>query len=220
MPKPHLLYVADHVLLLLGLFAGDRRDRPALRFRAADPPDDGRIASRYEGADGRKGQGDDQGALGTRVRRLGPALRLRLLCADRICLRHGARLPGGDRCAPERNGGGTWDAGDGPARLLCREQGRHEGRVLADVAAGIGIDREAFLRDFESEEAAEETWTDFSLAQRAGITGFPTLLAGAEEGAPYAMVTQGFQPAEVIIPPLERWLLALDERSASGALLS
>ena len=87
--------------------------------------------------------------------------------------------------------------------------------ILADVAARVGIDREDFLRDFGSDEAAEETWTDFAVAKRAGITKFPTLLAGAQEGAPYAMVTQGFQPAEAIISPLERWLRALDERSAS-----
>jgi putative protein-disulfide isomerase len=88
--------------------------------------------------------------------------------------------------------------------------------VLADVAAERGLDRDAFLQAFGSAEAKEATWTDFAIAQRAGITGFPTLLAGTAEGAPYTIVTQGFQPAERILPPLGRWLQALEHASAPG----
>jgi putative protein-disulfide isomerase len=78
--------------------------------------------------------------------------------------------------------------------------------VLADLAAEAGLDREGFLTAFRSEEAKQETWTDFAIAQRAGITGFPTLLAGSAERAEYSVVTQGYQTGERIIPMLERWL--------------
>jgi putative protein-disulfide isomerase len=79
-------------------------------------------------------------------------------------------------------------------------------QVLADIAAQSGFDRETFLQAFRGEEAKQETWHDFASAQRAGITGFPTLIAGGGQGAPYALVTQGYQPSDRLIPPLARWL--------------
>lgn len=80
--------------------------------------------------------------------------------------------------------------------------------VLADLATQAGFDREEFVGAFRSDEAKQETWTDFAIAQRAGITGFPTLLAGSGEGAEYGIVTQGYQPQERIVQTLERWLEA------------
>ena len=53
-----------------------------------------------------------------------------------------------------------------------------------------------------------ENYCDFAIAQGAGITGFPTLIAGVGEGAPYTLVTQGYQPADRLIPPLTSWLEA------------
>ena len=79
-------------------------------------------------------------------------------------------------------------------------------QVLADIAAQSGFDREAFLQAFRGEEAKQETWHDFASAQRAGITGFPTLIAGVGEEAPYSLVTQGYQPSDRLIPLLARWL--------------
>lgn len=81
-----------------------------------------------------------------------------------------------------------------------------DGGVLADLATEAGLDREEFSAAFRSEEARQETWSDFAIAQRAGITGFPTLLAGSTERAEYGVVTQGYAPAERILPVLERWL--------------
>jgi len=54
--------------------------------------------------------------------------------------------------------------------------------VLADLATEVGLDREGFLTAFRSEEAKQETWADFGIARRAGITGFPTLLAECRDG--------------------------------------
>jgi putative protein-disulfide isomerase len=79
-------------------------------------------------------------------------------------------------------------------------------QVPADIAAQSGRDREVFLQAFRGEEAKQETWHDFASAQRAGITGFPTLMAGVGEGAPYTLVAQGYQPADCLIPPLTTWL--------------
>ncbi|HYH37125.1 MAG TPA: DsbA family protein [Azospirillum sp.] len=81
--------------------------------------------------------------------------------------------------------------------------------VLADLATALGIDRDGFLAAFETEDAKQETWRDYGISHQAGITGFPTLLAGPGGGAPYAAVTRGYQPAESIIPALERWLAAV-----------
>ena len=84
-------------------------------------------------------------------------------------------------------------------------------QVLADIAAQSGFDREIFLQAFRGEEEKQETSHDFASAQRAGITGFPTLIAGVGDGAPYTLVTQGFQAAESLITPLAHWLEAVIE---------
>src|SRR3954469_16312810 len=73
-------------------------------------------------------------------------------------------------------------------------------QVLADNAAQSGFDRETFLQAFRGKEAKLEAWQDLASAQRAGITGFPTLIAGFGEGAPYALVTQGYQLPDCLIP--------------------
>ena len=78
--------------------------------------------------------------------------------------------------------------------------------ILANLAAEIGLNREEFAKALRSEEAKQETWADFGIAQRAGVTGFPTLLAELGDRAEYGIVTQGYQPADRILPVLERWL--------------
>jgi putative protein-disulfide isomerase len=78
--------------------------------------------------------------------------------------------------------------------------------VLADLAARAGAGSDAFLEAFHSEDAKQETWRDYGLSQRSGIAGFPTLLAGDGTGNSDSAVTRGYQPAERILPVLERWL--------------
>lgn len=78
--------------------------------------------------------------------------------------------------------------------------------VLAELSSEIGIDRRMFLHAFRDDETRQETWQDFAIAQKAGITGFPSLIAGVGEGTEYSIVTLGYQPADRILPPLERWL--------------
>ena len=89
--------------------------------------------------------------------------------------------------------------------------------VLADLAAEGGFHRSEFLEAFRSDEAREETWQDFAIAQRAGIRGFPCLIAGAGEGGQYSIVTRGYQPAERLLPPLEKWLQSVQQATSGLA---
>jgi putative protein-disulfide isomerase len=78
--------------------------------------------------------------------------------------------------------------------------------VLADIAETFGFDPAVFAAAVVSEDARNETWRDYAVSQGAGVTGFPTLIAGKGEGREYAMVTHGFQTADRILPALDRWL--------------
>lgn len=78
--------------------------------------------------------------------------------------------------------------------------------VLADLAAGFNFDRAAFLAAFGEEEAKVQAWTDFQVAQRTGITGFPTLIAGTGKEDGWGLVTQGYQPAPAVLSTIDRWL--------------
>lgn len=80
---------------------------------------------------------------------------------------------------------------------------------LTAIAAGLGMERDAFRAAFDSDAARQETHEDFALSRRAGIQGFPTLLAGAGEGGQYLLVTHGFRRAEAILPALEQWRASL-----------
>ncbi len=78
--------------------------------------------------------------------------------------------------------------------------------TLADLAADFGVDRDAFLADFDTDELKNETWADYGVSQRAGVTGFPTLIAGPNAEGTYGVVTRGYQPAEQVLPVLHNWL--------------
>jgi len=82
-------------------------------------------------------------------------------------------------------------------------------QVLADLAAEFGLDRDAFLAELGDEDLKHETWRDYGVSQRAGVKGFPTLIAGPNADATFALVTSGFQPAEQILPMIDRWVAGL-----------
>jgi len=77
--------------------------------------------------------------------------------------------------------------------------------VLADLAAETGVARETFLELFNADDVRQETQTDFSIARRAGITGFPTLIAGRGEGEPYVALSIGYQPLHRIESLIAQW---------------
>ncbi|WP_026440227.1 DsbA family protein [Acidocella facilis] len=81
--------------------------------------------------------------------------------------------------------------------------------VLTDLAMELGMDEFGFKTPFNDAAVAAETMQDFALAQQAGIRGFPTLIAGTGDQSGYALVTNGFQRADRLIPALTAWLETL-----------
>ncbi len=80
--------------------------------------------------------------------------------------------------------------------------------VLAEIAAGLGLDLARFDEDLASEDVKNETWGDYATSQNAGVRGFPTLIVGKNTDGTYAMVTRGFQARETVLASLDAWLAA------------
>jgi putative protein-disulfide isomerase len=78
--------------------------------------------------------------------------------------------------------------------------------VLAGIAGQAGIEPDGFLDAFHSEDAKQETWRDYGISQQAGITGFPTLIAGEGGSSPYTEITRGYQPADRVLAIVDQWL--------------
>ncbi|HEY1752061.1 MAG TPA: DsbA family protein [Caulobacteraceae bacterium] len=78
--------------------------------------------------------------------------------------------------------------------------------VLADVAAAQGFDRGAFLTALADPGLKEETWRDYAIAQRAGATGFPTLIVGPNADGSYALVTRGYNDIAHLVAGIDGWL--------------
>jgi putative protein-disulfide isomerase len=76
--------------------------------------------------------------------------------------------------------------------------------VLAAIAEESGQNREAFRVEIDTEETITETWMDFETSRRLGVTGFPTLLAGSDEGG-YEIITAGFRKWEAVRERIEGW---------------
>lgn len=74
--------------------------------------------------------------------------------------------------------------------------------VLADMAAPYGMEREAFLQMWQSEEARKATRVDFETAQKLGVTGFPTV-AYENEGGLHA-VAAGYSTTEQMCERIAR----------------
>lgn len=81
-----------------------------------------------------------------------------------------------------------------------------QGETLADLASEMGLDRARFLQQWESEDAKQETWRDYAISQRAGVTGFPTLVAGPNEEGVFGVVTRGYAPPEQVVGVLKDWI--------------
>lgn len=77
--------------------------------------------------------------------------------------------------------------------------------TLTNLAAEVGLEREGFRREFESDDAKQETLADFHYAQRSQITGFPTLV-GITEGETPVALTIGFRPWAQMEPAMTQWL--------------
>ena len=89
--------------------------------------------------------------------------------------------------------------------------------VLAELAQQAGIERDGFLEAFRSEDAKQETWRDYGISQQAGITGFPTLIAGDGGSNHYTEITRGYQPADHVIARVDQWLAGRTRESPPAA---
>src|SRR6185437_9005868 len=75
--------------------------------------------------------------------------------------------------------------------------------TLGEIAEELGFEREPFLADWSTDEAKQETWRDYAISQRAGVTGFPTLVAGPNAEGVYGVVTRGFAPGDQVVAILK-----------------
>jgi putative protein-disulfide isomerase len=78
--------------------------------------------------------------------------------------------------------------------------------ALASLAAEQGFDRAAFLTGLAEEALKQETWRDYAISQRAGVTGFPTLILGPKADGTYALVTRGYNGPADIVPAIDAML--------------
>lgn len=76
--------------------------------------------------------------------------------------------------------------------------------VLVELAERTGFACSEFAEAFDSVAQREATAADVSWAQNLGIAGFPTLLA--ERNGQLALLTNGYQPLDVLQPLLAHWL--------------
>lgn len=84
--------------------------------------------------------------------------------------------------------------------------------VLIDLAEQAGYSRNKFSRAFVAEAGQTAVSADFAWVADLGIRGFPTLLA--ERDGMLALLSNGYQPADSILPLLQRWMEA---GNAAGA---
>lgn len=78
--------------------------------------------------------------------------------------------------------------------------------VLADLAAGLGVDRTAFLQAFHSEAAHARTLAHFRQTRQAGVRGFPALIL--QQDTRLHTISQGCQTLDTVCA-------ALDDRLSS-----
>lgn len=76
--------------------------------------------------------------------------------------------------------------------------------VLADLAAGLGADRQAFLQAFDSEAARARTQAHFRQARQGGVRGFPALIL--QQDTQLHSVSTGCQPLDTVRAALDGWL--------------
>ncbi|MBT9539812.1 DsbA family protein [Thiobacillus sp.] len=77
--------------------------------------------------------------------------------------------------------------------------------VLAELAAGLGMDAAAFQQAFDSEAARARTQAHFAQSRKAGVRGFPTLIL--QRGEQLDRITDGWQPLDAVQAELDRLLL-------------
>jgi putative protein-disulfide isomerase len=77
--------------------------------------------------------------------------------------------------------------------------------VLAELAAGLGIDAAKFSSAFDSDAARAKTRAHFAQSRKAGVRGFPTLIL--QRGDQLDRITDGYLPLDTVRAGLDRLLL-------------
>jgi putative protein-disulfide isomerase len=77
--------------------------------------------------------------------------------------------------------------------------------VLAELAAGLGMDAVAFQQAFDSEAARARTQAHFAQSRKAGVRGFPTLIL--QRGEQIDHIADGYLPLDAMRAQLDRLLL-------------
>jgi putative protein-disulfide isomerase len=77
-------------------------------------------------------------------------------------------------------------------------------RVLADLAAGLGVDKEVFLAAFDSDAAHAKTQAHFRQTRQAGVRGFPALIL--QQDSQLHSVSNGCLPLETVREAIDRYL--------------
>ena len=78
--------------------------------------------------------------------------------------------------------------------------------VLAELAAGLGIDAAMFLHAFDSDAARAKTQAHFAQSRKAGVRGFPTLIL--QRGEQLDRIADGYLPLDTVRAELDRLLAA------------
>jgi putative protein-disulfide isomerase len=76
--------------------------------------------------------------------------------------------------------------------------------VLAELAEEIGVDKQAFSEQFQSEEMKLKTNQGFQFSRQLGVQGFPTLLT-LENGA-VKVITRGYLDYDSLKTVVDKWL--------------
>jgi putative protein-disulfide isomerase len=76
--------------------------------------------------------------------------------------------------------------------------------VLADLAAELGADKDAFLQAFASDAARARTQAHFRQARQAGVRGFPALIL--QQDTQLHSVSNGCLPLETVRAALDSYL--------------
>jgi len=82
--------------------------------------------------------------------------------------------------------------------------------VLMRIAESAGYPVDAFGAHFDQQEMREKTLADVSWVADLGMAGLPILLA--ERDGQLALLANGYQAAEQVLPLLARWVTAGEKR--------
>lgn len=78
--------------------------------------------------------------------------------------------------------------------------------VLAELAAGLGVDPATFRHAFDSDDARARTQAHFRQARQAGVRGFPALIL--QQDTQLQTISAGCQPLDAVQAAIDRRLQA------------